>query len=35
MGLFSNPSFVIMVAVVGVGGAIWYWRKQNLEKHGV
>jgi len=35
MGLFGNPSFVIMIAVVGVGGAIWYWRKQNLEKHGV
>ena len=35
MGLFGNPSFVIMVAIIAIGGAIWYWRKQNLEKHGV
>ena len=27
MGLVANPQFLIMVAVVGLGAAIWYWRK--------
>lgn len=35
LGLLHKPSFVIMVVVVGIGGAIWYWRKKHLEEHGV
>ena len=34
-GLLKNPSFLMMVAIVVIGGAIWYWRKKNLEEHGV
>ena len=33
--MLKDPNFLIMVAVVVIGGAIWYWRKQNLEKHGL
>jgi len=35
MGLLHNPNFVIMAAIVGLGGAIWYWRSKNMEAHGV
>jgi hypothetical protein len=35
MGLVANKNFLIMVAIVAIGGAIWYWRKQHMEKHGV
>lgn len=35
LGLFGNPQFLIMGAVVGVGAAIWYWRKQQMDTHGV
>jgi hypothetical protein len=35
MGLLSNTNFLIMLAVVGLGGAIWYFRKQHMEEHGV
>ena len=35
VGLLSNPNFIAMAAVVGLGGAIWYWRKQNMDQHGV
>lgn len=35
MGLLQNQQFLIMAAVVGVGAAIWYWRKKHLEEHGV
>ncbi|CAB4124878.1 Glycoside hydrolase, family 19, catalytic [uncultured Caudovirales phage] len=35
LGLFSNPQFLMMAVVVGLGGAIWYWRKKHLEEHGV
>jgi GH24 family phage-related lysozyme (muramidase) len=35
MGLFSNPQFLMMAAVVGLGAAIWYWRKKHMEAHGV
>jgi lysozyme len=34
-GLLSNPNFVAMAAVVGLGAAIWYFRKQHMEEHGV
>jgi GH24 family phage-related lysozyme (muramidase) len=35
MGLLHNSNFMIMVIIIGLGAAIWYWRKQNMEKHGV
>jgi lysozyme len=35
VGLLSNPNFIAMAAVIGLGGAIWYWRKQNMDQHGV
>lgn len=35
LNLLKNPNFLIMLVVVGLGAAIWYWRKQNMEKHGV
>ena len=35
LNLLSNPSFVVMVVVVGLAGTIWYWRKKHLEEHGV
>lgn len=33
--LLSNTDFVIFAAVVVAGAAIWFWRKQHLEEHGV
>jgi lysozyme len=35
MGLLHNPNFVIMAAVIALGAAIWYFRKQHMEEHGV
>lgn len=35
VGLLGNPNFLTMAAVIGLGGAIWYWRKKNMEEHGV
>jgi len=35
LNLLGNPNFVVMVVVVGLAGAIWYWRKKHLEEHGV
>jgi lysozyme len=35
MGLLSNTNFVIMVAIIGAGAAIWYWRKKNMDRDGV
>ena len=35
MGLLGNTNFVIMVAIIGAGAAIWYWRKKNMDEHGV
>ena len=35
MGLLSNTNFVIMVAIIGAGAAIWFWRKKNMDEHGV
>jgi len=35
VGLLSNPNFITMAAVIGLGGAIWYWRKKNMDEHGV
>ena len=34
-GLFSNSNFLIMVAIIGLAGAIWYWRKKNMDRDGV
>lgn len=35
MGLLHNSNFVIMVAIIGLGAAIWFWRKKHMEEHGV
>jgi lysozyme len=35
MGLLHNPNFLIMAAIIGLGGAIWYWRSKNMERDGV
>lgn len=35
MGLLNNTNFLIMLAIVGLGAAIWFWRKQHMETHGV
>lgn len=35
LGLLKNTNFVIMLAIVGLGAAIWYWRNKHLEIHGV
>ena len=35
IGLFSNTNFVIMVAIMGLAAAIWFWRKKHMEEHGV
>ena len=35
MGLLSNTNFLIMAAIIGLGAAIWFWRKQHMETYGV
>jgi len=35
MSMLKDTNFLIMVAIVVIGGAIWYWRKQHMEEHGV
>jgi hypothetical protein len=35
MGLLGNTNFLIMTAIVALGAASWYWRKQHMEMHGV
>ena len=34
-GLLKNENFLIMLVIVGLGAAIWFWRKNHLEKYGV
>ena len=34
-GLLANPNFLIMLAVVGLAAAIWFWRKKHMDQHGV
>jgi lysozyme len=33
--LFSNVNFVVMLGVIGLAAAIWYWRKKHMEENGV
>lgn len=35
MSLLGNTQFLMMVIIVGLGAAIWYWRKKHMEAHGV
>jgi putative chitinase len=35
MGLMKNPNFLMMLVIIGLGAAIWFWRKQHMEHHGV
>jgi lysozyme len=34
VGLLGNTNFLAMAAIVGLGGAIWYWRKKNMDRDG-
>jgi lysozyme len=34
-GLFGNANFLIMLAVMGLAAAIWFWRKKHMDEHGV
>jgi len=34
-GLLANPNFLIMLAVIGLAAAIWFWRKKHMDEHGV
>jgi lysozyme len=34
-GLLANPNFLIMLAIIGLAAAIWYFRKKHMEEHGV
>jgi len=34
VSLVQNTNFLIMLAVILIGSAIWYWRKQNMERDG-
>jgi len=33
--LLGNSNFLLMVLIVGLGAAIWYWRRKNMERDGV
>ena len=33
-GLLHNTNFLAMVAIIGLGAAIWYWRSRNMERDG-
>jgi lysozyme len=33
-GLLHNQNFLLMVGLVGLGCAIWYWRKQHMDATG-
>lgn len=35
LGLMGNTQFLLMAAVICLGGAIWYWRMQHMEAYGV
>ncbi|CAB5170408.1 COG3772 Phage-related lysozyme (muraminidase) [uncultured Caudovirales phage] len=35
LGLLKNTNFLIMIAICGLGAAIWFWRKKHLEEHGI
>jgi len=35
IGLFSNVNFMVMLGVIGLAAAIWYWRKKHMEENGV
>jgi lysozyme len=35
VGLFGNTNFLIMSAIISLAAAIWFFRRQNMEKYGV
>jgi lysozyme len=35
IGLLSNANFLIMIVVLGLAAAIWFWRKKHMDEHGV
>ena len=34
-GLLHDKNFIMMVILVGLGCAIWYWRSQHMKEHGI
>lgn len=34
LDMLKNPAFLSMVAIALAAGAIWYWRKQRMDKDG-
>lgn len=34
-GLLHDKNFILMVVLVGLGCAIWYWRSQHMKEHGI
>jgi len=34
VSLFQNITFLILLAIIIIGSAIWYWRKQSMERDG-
>jgi lysozyme len=35
VGLLGNTNFLIMSAIICLAAGIWYWRKKNMDQHGV
>lgn len=34
LDLLKNPNFIVLVVVIAAAGAIWFWRKQRMDKEG-
>lgn len=34
LDLLKNPTFVALIVIVLAAGAIWYWRKQRMDRDG-
>lgn len=35
MSMLKDTNFLIMVSIVVIGGAVWYWHKKHMDEHGV
>ena len=35
VGLLSNTNFLIMSVIICLAAGIWFWRKKNMDEHGV
>lgn len=34
LDLLKNPNFIVLVVVIAAAAAIWFWRKQRMDKEG-